>query len=317
MLENAEQKGNGAKRLAVLDIGGTSIKSGCYVDGVVIDQKEQPTNASRGSAYVMEMVKEILRGQEFDGIGISTAGQVNFAEGYISYANSNLPGYMGTRIRDILEAEFGVPVVVENDVNAAAIGEAVYGAGKDLGDFICLTYGTGVGGAIIMNGEIYRGSSFSAGEMGAMIIHPEDRRASEDMYSGCYEKYASTTGLVKRALQVDASLDNGRKIFAALDREDVRAAVDAWIDEITLGLVSLIHIFNPSGIVLGGGVMAQPYVLEQTRKKVMESIMETYRHVKIVNASLGNEAGMFGAAYLLQKKMAEKGETHEKNERES
>ena len=296
------------KKIAVLDIGGTSIKSGLFIGDVLTEQEEHSTNASQGSEYVMQRAKEILetiwkKCGGFDGIGISTAGQVNFEAGSISYANSNIPGYTDTRIRDIMEEKFQVPVAVENDVNAAALGEAKYGAGRQMKDFICLTYGTGVGGAIVLDGDVYRGSSFSAGEMGALIIHPEERNAKVDMYSGCYENYASTTGLVKRAMAVDASLDNGRKVFASLDREEVKATVDGWIDEIVCGLVSLIHIFNPAGIILGGGVMAQKYVLEQIQKRVKENIMETYRHVSIVNTGLGNEAGMYGAAYLLKQRM--------------
>lgn len=295
-------------RIAVLDIGGTSIKSGIFMGDTLAGQKEHPTNAAEGSEYVMQRAKNILREMlreygALDGIGISTAGQVNFEKGSISYANSNIPGYTGTKVRDIMEAEFGIPAAVENDVNAAALGEARYGAGRGMKDFICLTYGTGVGGAIVMNGDLYRGSSFSAGEMGALIVHPEDRDAGADMYSGCYEKYASVTGLVRKAMAIDAFLDSGRKIFAELARKEVKKAVDEWIDEITCGLVSLIHIFNPAGVILGGGVMAQEYVLEQVRKRVAENIMETYRHVSIVNAGLGNEAGMFGAAYLLKQRL--------------
>lgn len=286
-------------RIAVLDIGGTSIKSGMFEDGELRDIREQETKAAEGAASVMERAKGILR--QYPGaerIGISTAGQVDFEKGLIRYANSNMPGYTGTQVRSIMEEEFKVPVAVENDVNAAGLGEAHFGAGRGADDFICLTYGTGVGGAIILNGQVYRGSTGSAGEMGAMIIHPRERRAKEDMYSGCYEKYASATALVNRVRAVDDSLDNGRKIFDALHREYVKAEVDGWIMEIVSGLVSLIHIFNPSCVVLGGGVMSQSYVVEQVSKLTRENIMESYRHVKILKAALGNQAGMFGAARL-------------------
>lgn len=286
-------------RIAVLDIGGTSIKSGMFENGKLRDIREQETKAAEGAAFVMERAKGILR--QYPGaerIGISTAGQVDFARGMIRYANSNMPGYTGTQVRSIMEEEFKVPVAVENDVNAAGIGEAYFGAGRGADDFICLTYGTGVGGAIILNGQVYRGSTGSAGEVGAMVMHPRERRAKEDMYSGCYEKYASVTALVNRVRAVDDSLDNGRKIFDALHLEYVKAEVDGWIMEIVSGLVSLIHIFNPSCVVLGGGVMIQNYVVEQVNKLTRENIMESYRHVKILKAALGNQAGMFGAARL-------------------
>lgn len=286
-------------RIAVLDIGGTSIKSGMFENGELRDIREQETKALEGASAVMERAKNILR--QYPGaerIGISTAGQVDFARGMIRYANSNMPGYTGTQVRSILEEEFKVPVAVENDVNAAGLGEAHFGAGRGADDFICLTYGTGVGGAIILNGQVYRGSTGSAGEVGAMVMHPRERRVKEDMYSGCYEKYASVTALVNRVRAVDDSLDNGRKIFDALHLEYVKAEVDGWIMEIVSGLVSLIHIFNPSCVVLGGGVMIQNYVVEQVNKLTRENIMESYRHVKILKAALGNQAGMFGAARL-------------------
>lgn len=292
------------KRIAVLDIGGTSIKSGIFHNGTLNGIKESDTNSSYGGEYVIKKAIEIIKSYgDIDGIGISTAGQVDFARGMIRYANKNIPGYTGMKIKDIMEKEFHVPVVVENDVNAAAFGEAHYGAGVGYQDFICLTYGTGVGGAMVINGEVYRGSSFSAGEMGAMIIHPEDRNATEDMYSGCYEKYASTTALVRKVMDFDQSLSNGRKIFEALDRIEVKNAVDQWIREIAYGLISLIHIINPSCVILGGGVMEQGYILEKVKEYVMNNIMESYRHVVITKTALGNKAGMYGAAALFMKEI--------------
>lgn len=287
-------------KFAVLDIGGTSIKSGLFINNSLYHMGEHDTNSSYGGEYVINKAKEIIKGYgEVDGIGISTAGQVDFEKGIIRYANENIPGYTGMRIKEIIEKEFCVPVVVENDVNSAAIGEAHFGAGKEFKEFICLTYGTGVGGAIVLNGDIYRGSSFSAGEVGAMIMHPEDRNALEDMYSGCYEKYASTTALVSKVMRFDESLNNGRSIFKALYRKDVKDAVDEWIEEISYGLASLIHIMNPSCIILGGGVMEQEYILDKVKENVMKHIMESYRHVTLTRTALGNKAGMFGVAHLL------------------
>lgn len=249
----------------------------------------------------MERAVEILKTyKDFDRIGISTAGQVDSSKGTIRYANSNLPGYTGTDLRKIFSEAFGVPVAVENDVNAAALGEACFGAGKDYNDFLCLTYGTGVGGAIIMNKEIYSGSCFSAGEFGAILVHPEDRNPDEDMFSGCYERYASTTALVKRVQKVFPELDNGRAIFARISEPEIQELVNAWIDEIVYGLTSLIHIFNPSCVVLGGGIMKQPYILDKLEKRLYNSIMSSFRNVCVKTASLGNDAGMLGAVRIAE-----------------
>lgn len=286
----------------VLDIGGTAIKSGLYENETLSEIRETATEAAGGGAHVVNRVKDIIASYRgicaFDRIGISTAGQVNPAEGTIIYANENIPGYTGTRLKDILEQEFQVPVDVENDVNAAAIGEASFGAGKNRSDFVCLTYGTGVGGALFANGKLYSGSSYSAGEFGAIIVHPEDRDASQDIFSGCYERYASTTALTASARKLDPAFSNGRIIFEHLAEPGVQKIIDAWIMEIVYGLITIIHIANPSCAILGGGVMEQPYVLQQVKEKLYQNIMPSFGHVEIKKAELGNRAGMLGAAVL-------------------
>ncbi len=284
-------------RIAVVDIGGTSVKSGLWEDDRLTDIRETDTNASRGGEYVMQTVLSILREQkDVQAIGISTAGQVNSADGSIVYANENLPGYTGMKIRERLEKEFHVPVAVQNDVNSAAVGEGYYGAGKGHENFLCLTYGTGVGGAIVTDGKIYSGAGYSAGEFGAIVVHPEERDVSRDSFSGCYERYASTTALVQLLRREYPEINNGREIFARLSEDGVRTLVDQWIGEIVYGLTTLVHIFNPSLIILGGGVMEQPYVLEKVKAQLKGQIMSSFADVEICPAKLGNTAGMLGAA---------------------
>lgn len=286
-------------KILVFDIGGTSIKYGVCTDHVLGQMQEVPTQAHLGGRHILDKVIALI-GQEsgFDAIGISTAGQVNSETGTIIYANSNIPHYTGMEIKKELEAKFHVPVAVENDVNAAALGEAVYGAGKDFSGFLCLTYGTGVGGAIIENKAVYHGSSFSAAEFGAVVTHSQDKLNGTDFYDGCYERYASTTGLVKMAQEYDEALDSGRKIFAHLDDPQVMNIISRWVDEIMLGLSSLTHIFNPGCIILGGGIMSQPLILEMIRERVPKFIMPSLAHVQIELAALGNSAGLLGANYL-------------------
>lgn len=289
-------------RIAVIDIGGTSIKSGLWENGEINQIQETDTNAMLGGAHVMQTVLEILKGYEnFEAVGVSTAGQVNTKEGTILYANDNIPGYTGTKIKETIENLFHVPTAVLNDVNSAAAGEAFYGAGRKEKDFLCLTYGTGVGGAIVLDGEVYNGSGYSAGEFGGIVVHPEDRNPKEDMFSGCYERYASTTALVKLVNSQFPELKNGRDIFGRISDPAVKALVDQWILEIVYGLISLVHIFNPSMIVLGGGIMEQEYVVQCVREQLEKQIMSSFRSVKIVQAQLGNMAGMLGAARAAQK----------------
>ena len=287
-------------RIMTLDVGGTAVKSGVYCDGTLEDIREYPTEAEKGGGHVAALIETIIKEYEnrhvFTGIGISTAGQVDSVKGRIIYANDNIPGYTGMEIKSIIESRFGKPAAVINDVNAAALGEARYGAGQGEEDFLCLTYGTGVGGAVFVKGKLYEGSSFSAGEAGAVVVHPEDRDPGKDIFSGCYERYASVTALVKRVRDYDSSLTNGRAIFRDLERSGVREIVDEWIREIVYGLTSLIHMLNPSCVILGGGVMEQEYVLEKLRELLDIHLMESYRKTTVKKAMLGNCAGMYGAA---------------------
>ena len=286
-------------KILVFDIGGTSIKYGVCVDNVLQDVKETPTNAKLGGRHIVETLISLIKEQSgYDAIGISTAGQVNSKEGYIIYANQNIPNYTGTKIKKELEELFHVPVTVENDVNAAAMGEAVYGAGKDYHQFLMLTYGTGVGGATVTEKQVYYGSSYSASEFGAIITHSDARLAGNDYFDGCYEKYASTTGLVKMAMEYNQELNNGRKIFENLSDPRVMDILDKWVDEIMLGLATLTHIYNPPCIILGGGIMVQPLIIDKIAEKKSRFIMPSFAHVNLIPAALGNSAGLLGANYL-------------------
>ena len=291
-------------KILVFDIGGTSIKYGVCIDDQLQDVKETPTNASLGGRHIVETLISLIKEQsDYDAIGISTAGQVNSKEGFIIYANQNIPNYTGTQIKKELEEPFHVPVTVENDVNAAAMGEAIYGAGKDYRQFLMLTYGTGVGGATVTDKEVYYGSSYSASEFGAIITHSDVRLAGNDYFDGCYEKYASTTGLVKMAIEYNPELNNGRKIFENLDDPKVNEILDCWVDEIMLGLATLTHIYNPPCIILGGGIMVQPLIMKKIEEKKSRFIMPSFAHVNLIPAALGNSAGLLGANYLASKNL--------------
>lgn len=287
------------KSIAALDIGGTRLKACVFQNGVPSEVVEGDTNAKTlGAKGVLEKAAELLRSlPEFEVLGVSTAGQVDFSRGLIRYANENLPGYTGMNVRDFFGERFGVKVAVENDVNAAALGEWVAGAAQNQNNCLCLTYGTGVGGAIIIDGRLYRGSDGSAGEFGAMLIHPEDR-VPGDCFSGGYERYASATALLARAKALDSAIENGRILFGRLEEPAVKEVVDGWLEEVALGLCSLIHIFNPGCILLGGGVMEQSYAVDGAKERVFSRIVPSFKNLEIKGTALGNQAGLFGAAWL-------------------
>lgn len=285
--------------IAALDIGGTAVKYCRYDDRLPFDRglvRETPTEADKGGEAVLARALALLEQlRPFDAAAVSSAGQIDPRDGRVIYATGNIPGYTGLPLGERIHSRFGVPVVVENDVNAAALGEAAEGAGRGCRDFVCLTFGTGIGGAIVQDGRLLYGSSFSAAEAGHMLIHAGGRRCTCGN-RGCYEAYASTTALVRLAGEATGIAGlSGRRIFEKLDADPrLRAAVEGWMQEILWGLVSLTHLLNPSRIVLGGGIMNEPLIPAWLREHIGAYLMESYRHVEIVPAELGNTAGLRG-----------------------
>lgn len=289
-------------KILAFDIGGTEIKYAfCDEKFNLTDKKSIPTNAHEGGKRIIERIVEIIKSCDgIDRIGISTAGQVNSLKGEIIFATDSIPGYTGTKIKEIIEAETGIPTAVENDVNSAAIGEAIFGAAKGNDSFICLTYGTGIGGAIYLDNNLFTGASFSAGEFGHMVIHAGGKNCTCGG-KGCYEAYASAGALVRNVSEKTGRKMNGREIFECFDNPEIRNIIDDWIDDIVVGLKSLIYIFNPSLIVAGGGIMNEEYITAEINKRLENELMASYRNVRIVKALMGNDANKLGAAYLASK----------------
>lgn len=289
-------------KILAFDIGGTEIKYAfCDESFNLTKKKTIPTNAHEGGKRIIGRIVEIIKSCDgIDRIGISTAGQVDSKKGEIIFATDSIPGYTGTKIKEIIEAETGIPTAVENDVNSAAIGEAVFGAAKDAESFICLTYGTGIGGAVYLDNKLFTGASFSAGEFGHIVTHAGGRSCTCGG-KGCYEAYASARALVADVSEKTGRSLNGREIFAEFDNPAIREIIDNWIDEIVVGLKSLIYIFNPALIVAGGGIMNEAYITDEVNKRLQNELMNSFKKVKVVKAVMGNDANKLGAAYLASK----------------
>ncbi len=287
-------------KILCADVGGTSIKSALVIDGVVSNFKETPTQALEGGPKVVENLIALLKTyDDYEGIAISTAGQVDPVLGKIVYANKNIPNYTGMEIVKMVEAALNKPCKIENDVNAAALGETYFGAGKDSSDLLCLTYGTGIGGSIIIDRKVYAGHNGVAGEFGHIITHAQGIECGCGNF-GCYEAYASAKKLVKNANEKDSTITDGRQLFDTInDKNEVMEQVlTDWAFEVAVGLLSLTHIFNPSLIVLGGGILEQDLTLNKIQTEFDKLVMPSFKGVKIKKAKLGNQAGLLGAYSL-------------------
>lgn len=291
-------------RILCFDIGGTFIKYGlCDENFNLLEKDKIPTLAENGGQSIIERVIEIIEQYDsIDRVAVSTAGQVDSENGIVVYSTDNIPYYTGMRVKSLIENKTGIPTFVENDVNSAALGEAHFGAAKGVSDFICLTLGTGIGGAIFLNNKLYKGSVSSAGELGHMIIHSGGKQCTCGG-EGCYECYASASALIKAVNKVSPVELNAFQIFEKenIEKPEIRSEIDKWIDEIIVGLVNIIYIFNPSMIVLGGGIMNEDYIIELIDRKIYTRLMDNFKNVKIVRPKLGNDAGMIGAAYEASK----------------
>lgn len=292
-------------RIAAADIGGTDIKYALiekWNGHPEFELKKFPTPL--GGKAILSQLGDLFESLgHFDAIAICTAGQVNNVTGTIIYANDNIPEYTGTNVRDILQRRFNCPVTVLNDVNAAAIGEGVWGSAKDFSDYLCLTYGTGIGGAIVINRHVYEGSTFSAGEFGHIVTHANGIPCACGGL-GCYETYASTGALVRLVTQNCGEYMNGIQILQAIrQRGDIAATVDIWINEVLIGLSALCHVFNPSCIVLAGGIMNDNDIIARISGGLSRHIMKSYAGVQIKKAKLGSAAGIIGAAAVLHREM--------------
>lgn len=288
-------------KILTFDIGGDFIKYGVVNDKFkMLETHKIPTEAQKGGQDLMERIISIIESYNgIDRVAVSTAGQVDSENGIVVYSTGKIPYYTGMMVKRLIENKTGIPTFVENNVNAEAMGEAIFGAAKGQNDFICLTYGNGIGGALFLNGSLYKGSGSSAGELGHMITHAGGKQCNCGG-EGCYECYASTTALVNAVNRAIKDPLDAYQIFEKknFEKPEIRSEIDKWVDEIIVGLINIIYTFNPPLIVLGGGIMNEGYIIDLIDRKIYNRLMDNYRDVNIVRSKLGNDAALLGVAYL-------------------
>ena len=286
--------------ILAIDIGGTMIKYGLVSsDGEILSTDKIETEAEKGLENILNKIDNIFKRYKKNnpvGIAVSGTGQINGMIGKVIGGNPIIPNWIGTNLVKILEEKYNLPAVLENDVNCVALGEKWIGAGKDLSNFICLTIGTGIGGGIILNNQLFRGENFVAGEFGHTLIK-----------KGEFEQFASTTALIRLVKEKTGKILNGKEIFDLEKKEIVeyQEVISEWIENLTDGLSSIVYCFNPANIILGGGVIEQGEpLINRIKNSLFKKIGPQFKEkLNIIQAKLGNNAGMIGASYLLLEKI--------------
>ncbi|MBQ7225340.1 MAG: ROK family protein [Clostridia bacterium] len=314
-----------------IDLGGTNIAAGIVNDKYeIVKKKSTPTLANRDGKLIIKDMAELCRGLIADcGLtlddiayaGIATPGTANSDTGVVEYAN-NLP-FKNFPIADLLKEYLGVSkVYIENDANAAAKAEAIAGAARGTKFSVMITLGTGLGGGIVLDGKVYSGFNHAGAELGHVVIEKDGKQCSCGR-RGCWETYSSATGLTdmtkehvlkarqegrKTAIEdlIGGNIDNcnARVAFAAMKQGDEvgKEIVDEYISYLASGIASIINIFQPNVLSIGGGVCGEKdYLLVPLKEAVFE---QTYTktgvspQTEIKIAELGNDAGIVGAAVL-------------------
>ncbi|MBD2346071.1 ROK family protein [Anabaena subtropica] len=287
-----------------IDLGGTAIKLGRFSqDGTCLQSltvaTPQPATPEAVLLVMVDAITQIDPDNQTIAIGVGTPGPAD-ATGRIAQIAINLPQWVNVPLADWLEAKTSKPTVIENDANCAGIAEAWLGAGRHFKNFMMLTLGTGVGGAIFLDGKLFVGQRGAAGELGLITLQP-DGPMCQSGNQGSLEQHTSIKAIRRRTGKEPAQLG---VLAQAGDAE----ALTFWREygkDLGIGLASLIYVLTPEAIVLGGGVSASFEFFSPTLKaEINQRVMPTSRAgLQILPAQLGNSAGMVGAARLAWQKI--------------
>lgn len=292
-----------SEKIIVFDIGGTNVKYGLSdLNGLLSDRGIMKTSAPLGVIDLFvrlgHLIDRFTAKKNIVGIAISTAGIVDSNEGKVLHASDKFPGYSGFAIKKKLEDQYKLPVSVINDVNAAALGELWKGDHKE-DTFIAITIGTGIGGAMVVNGHVMEGHKNLAGEIGHVTLIHKGHKC-DCGHNGCFECYGSARAL-------DAMIEDYIGPMSTLEFFNCCKAgnksciniLNAWIDYLAEGLRSLVHVVNPPLILIGGGVSSQGrYLTDLLNHTLNQKVMPIYRgSVKVEPMTLGADANLIGAVY--------------------
>ena len=300
-----------------VDIGGTTVKLGLFdVEGNVLDKWEIPTRTENGGEKILpdiaDSIREKMKQIDKDfvaGVGVGAPGPVD-GKGIVHRA-VNL-GWGTFSIKDTLEDLLNMPVMAGNDANVAALGAMWMGGGQGYRDLVVVTLGTGVGGGIIIDGKMLTGATGAGGEIGHIHVNDEEEEICGCGNKGCLEQYSSATGITRLANQLLASSDkdsvlrggevSAKTVFDAVKERDPLAVevAEKFGKYLGDGLASIACVVNPEAIVIGGGVSkAGEILIDFIRPHYEKNVFHGSRQVKFSLATLGNDAGIYGAAKLV------------------
>jgi glucokinase len=286
-----------------IDLGGTAIKLGRFrEDGTCLESLSvatpQPATPTAVVEAINQAISKISMDKQILAIGVGTPGPAD-AAGRIARVAINLSGWQDVPLADLLEAKTGYPTVLANDANCALLGESWLGAGRQFRNLILLTLGTGVGGAVILDGQLFTGHQGTGAELGLITLNPDGPMCNSGN-QGSLEQYLSIGAIIRRTGKEPAEL-------GLMAKQGDKFALEFWEAygrDLGIGLTSLIYVLTPEAVVIGGGISASaeyflPAAIAEIERRVIPSSRD---NLKILVAELGNQAGMVGAAKLAWQK---------------
>lgn len=285
--------------ILTLDIGGTAVKAGLILNKTIINNRSELIKNLNPIQIVFKLVEEFLSANfEIEAIAVATAGRVNVETGIIVYASPNIPNWTGTPLKKILSERYGLPCFVLNDAQAAALGEARV---RGIENLVMLTVGTGLGGGVVLNGNLVHGYRHEAGEVGHTILKPKGRVCNCGK-RGCAEQYISM-----RVLHKYCKIRNRNELIRRFQEKDesVISGLERMCEDLAVLIDKIFLTIDPQIVVVGGGFSELgPGVLDVLRSKVEPySSKSLYEPSQIEISLLKNDAGILGAAFYAEENL--------------
>lgn len=290
-----------------IDVGGTNLRVGLIdADGKLVLSFKEPTPTTSIEAFLntLEILVERVRsesGEDFESLGIGWPGAVDFQSGRV-FETPNLKYFRQYDLKAELESRLKMKCRVDNDAKCAALAEKKFGVAKEFHDFILLTFGTGIGGALYANNQLVRGKAGLAGEIGHMCLHPKGLECTCGS-RGCFERYCSALALERRAESRIHQFVSAREILAQAEaNSEYQVLISEYVEDLALAIGSLVNIFDTQAFVFSGGLFTTggQVILTEVQKHLRrQGFQSMKKDVQLLASKLEGKAGIIGAASLM------------------